>query len=593
MFFELRVKLERRLDDVGKWYARRMLRYTHFFILFYVTLSLLLGVGVWRLRFNSDTEHLTNVRHSRSLRDMQTINHTFSFDQYERHFSNKLLDLGYFFEFIVLARAPPGQSERTSNDDLLRPEYNVINETILAEYNDLFDSIATLYIEDVVDDNNSTTITTTTPPLTTTTTNNSSSSSSSSSSTHKPIALRNYTYMQDLCARRLKKCSIEGGLVRNENVQKTMLSSGITYKDKDPKSSFGDTTVSDGFSVNVLFGKYRREVLQVQSSDEPDDIMGNGYAIVHASALRNRFDMLATTETERRRSVRFMQRFAAHMEEQVAKNRWPHLNVSFYTSHTLQDEIARYSVGDVSLVMSTFVCFWLTLLLVMWLYSTLNIGTSRSPHTCFVLDMGRILLPLGILAQFSLTILASFGLLAILGIQLNPFALLAVFILMGSFLLFKNFVFPFSEIKCYGISIYLVNGCKQAFILYASMTDLVRLESKTVRGRHRGGSRSTTHGHSSNNNNNNNNNNDANNNTNNSGQYTHRTNSSLKYHINIEMYVARMWHIFFVPLLFSLATTILTYKIVGLTNCFDSIRTLCLLVGKSFVYSNPLYHYFG
>jgi hypothetical protein len=318
-----------------------------------------------------------------------------------------------------------------------------------------------------------------------------------------------------LCAKRLEKCSIEGGLVRSPSFQRKLLAHEVDYQRKDPKASFGDTDTMDGFSFNVLFGKYRHDL---QVDNDTDAYYGERYVVTHTGTFRVRFDLLYSDEHERHLSHKWMLRFADELGRLQCSNLTSHLNFSYHTSLTLKYEIEKYSKPDAKLIMSFMAVFWSVLALSMWLNCSSGGRSKRRPgelddsssrsmdavprsrptihnrysgsddslHTqpltassarccsltrllnqvscrgvrlrllacctsccsavvslCSRLHLGRCFkprsvcingagfLPLCLLVQFVLTIVATYGLIALLNIETNPMTFTVVFIIMS------------------------------------------------------------------------------------------------------------------------------------------------------------------
>lgn len=129
MFKSYYLKLRHTYDElVAKTYAYFLLNSPWTLILTYLIFLTLLSLGLLTLRLDpSDPETHTYVRNSQALRTFRLLNSTFEFYQYNRNFANKQLYVGYYVEIIVTARMP-NASRRPSNDDLLKPEFNLINQ---------------------------------------------------------------------------------------------------------------------------------------------------------------------------------------------------------------------------------------------------------------------------------------------------------------------------------------------------------------------------------------------------------------------------------------------------------------------------------
>lgn len=435
MFLFVNSKLKKFYDVVAKSYVSLLVDHPTKLILFYFILSVILSFGLFQIRVNLDTDSLTFVRNSESMNNAKILNKTFPFDQHKRHFINKLLDLGHYVEIIVTVKAN-NKTYRDTNDDLLKPEFNMINTTILKEFNYLFDSILNLSINDTIEV---------------------SEFDSALNQTIVKNVSKSYSYSKDLCARRLNKCSIEGGLVRQDFFQKNLLNHIVDYQIKDPKSSYGDADYMDGFSFNVLFGKYRLEKLIDNSSNS---YYGDKYAIYHASTFRVRFDLLSTNPKEKDLAIKYMHKFADYMGELEAKEEVKHLNFSYYTSHTLRVELEKYSKIDSDLLKWSFICFWTVLILTMcfnlntsWSQSTSG-KMSEKRHYLLILKnyfccfqngfhsffinhesfciRGGSYLPLILLVKFVLTITSSFGAVSLINVEVNPLTATTIIVFMSN-----------------------------------------------------------------------------------------------------------------------------------------------------------------
>jgi hypothetical protein len=140
-------KLRNTYNLCGRSYMLFLIERPFHFITAFLIITLMLSFGLFQIRMNMDPESLTLVRGRESLRHVEIINRTFPFDQHKRHFINKLLDFGYYVEIIVSARSPDGKP-RPTNEHLLLPEYNLLNQTLLDEFNLLYDTIVKLEIEE-------------------------------------------------------------------------------------------------------------------------------------------------------------------------------------------------------------------------------------------------------------------------------------------------------------------------------------------------------------------------------------------------------------------------------------------------------------
>jgi hypothetical protein len=425
MFKQIHVKLRVAYDQISVRYACLLLKRPFLLMLSYVLLTGLLSAGLWRSTFIRDPEELFIVSNSQATLDSIKLESTFILNQHERHFINKLLDLGHYVEIIVTVQKE-NVSTRSSNEDLLKPEYNMINQTILNEYNELFDRIIALAIVD----------TEIVPP--------------GSIFPNRSTNMRNYTYGKDLCARRLGKCSIEGGLLRNPSFQRKLLEHSIDYHERDPKSAYGDRETMDGFSFNVIFGRYRKEKLLENTTRH---IYGRRWALTHTGAFRTRFDLLSSSSRNKQLSIKWMHRFAEYMSELQDANHFKHLNFSFHTSHTLKPEIEKYAQKDLNKVFGSFALMWLWFIISMWIFQSVSLkGKSRMKIICHLIKLlksckcaqffrsigsgkiclyGGSFLPLTVFIQMCLSIVGTMGALSMLGIAINSLMFIFFFTLTG------------------------------------------------------------------------------------------------------------------------------------------------------------------
>lgn len=131
MFKECFLKLKHVYDDlVARTYTAFLLNSTWTLLMSYAIVAVLLSLALVQVRMDErEPEKLTYVRNSEALRHYALLNRTFSFDQHKRNFVNKQLTVAYYVEVIACVRAP-NSTTRRSNDDLLRPEFNMINRYV-------------------------------------------------------------------------------------------------------------------------------------------------------------------------------------------------------------------------------------------------------------------------------------------------------------------------------------------------------------------------------------------------------------------------------------------------------------------------------
>lgn len=155
--------------------------------------------------------------------------------------------------------------------------------------------------------------------------NEESSSNVTKTNESTPKRRRVYKYDPDLCARRMSKCGTEGGLIREPLFQTKLINHVVYYTDSDPIMSYADTDLMDGVGFTVLFGKYRKDVknaiISKNSSISRVVLPNDANCITHAGVLRIRFDLLSTTEKEKRLAIKFMKNFVDVMNRNEQENR--------------------------------------------------------------------------------------------------------------------------------------------------------------------------------------------------------------------------------------------------------------------------------
>jgi hypothetical protein len=275
-------------------------------------------------------------------------------------------------------------------------------------------------------------------------------------------------------------------------------------------------------------------------------------------AIRNRFDLLSTTEKERELSVKFMIKFAEYMSK-LSQNNFSLFEFSFYTSHTMENEIRKYSLNDIKYVGISFFLFWIvyTFLSIFdfkfisniikkyifkklttnkFTYVPNNQCSTNFDNWCI---RKNIILPLMSFVQFIFTIIASLGLISLLGIEANELLFSSIFVLMST--VFFNICFILIVIRVNSFSIYLVNSCHQSLLIHKNIKKLI-----------------------------------ANFQDNLNKEINENLESELKYNL------ADIVHLNVVPNSFSLLTVILAYSVISITSSFDSIRIYSLFLGNIF-----------
>lgn len=117
--------------------------------------------------------------------------------------------MGCYVEFILNKRV---EEKTPLNDEFLQPKYNMINQTVLTEFNKLFDSVLALRVDNIT--------------------------------------------FSDLCPRRFGMCSIEGGLMRTKKFQKNFLAHDINVAIGDTKETYVDPGEADAVNFPLTFGKF-------------------------------------------------------------------------------------------------------------------------------------------------------------------------------------------------------------------------------------------------------------------------------------------------------------------------------------------------
>jgi hypothetical protein len=364
-------------------------------------------------------EELTSIKQSEYETNAQLIRKTFKHEPYTRYFQHQLADLGYYVEFIV-------RLKHTSHGHLYNETYNFLNESILDEYNQLYDKVLRLKIENEPGNKS--------------------------------------FYYTDLCPKRLHKCAIEGSIIRNEVFQEKFLKKEIKYDRNDVGCVYVDPMLLDGTSFNFAFGKNRKQKCKK-----------NECFITQVSMIRNRFDLLANNSTEIKLALKFMDRFVDFMS-QLKQNEtsFKYITFSYHASHTLEAELAKYSANDLKCIGVSFLVFWFVYLLILIfeferfrlknfcrkisfllqckketdintsfkskfssnLKTLFGESDSRTKVNLHISDI--MFLVLISFLQFLITIMASLGLMSLIGFSVNQLLYSIVFVLMSNIFFNSN-----------------------------------------------------------------------------------------------------------------------------------------------------------
>jgi len=319
--------LKKKYKSVSKFYSSIAVNKPFNLIAFYLIFSLGLTVWLFNLKVITDNETLIYTKNSRSLQNAKIIKNEFPLD-HDRYFQHELTDLGHYAEVII--RLKDGKKSYPSGE--YYSDYatnNLLNLSVFDAYNKFFDNI----IENITIKNDYT----------------------QSRIDFDVIDVpqnhtKEFLSYTDICPKRMNKLAVEGGLIRNQLFQKKLLNHQVFYSENDPGSLMLDADIGDGTSANFTFGKLRKQ-----------NCISSKCFITHFGQIRNRFDLLSSTAEERYLSVKFLHEFADHMASIDSDI----FDFSFYTSHTLESEIIKYSIYDLRYVFIALVLFWLTFFVLM------------------------------------------------------------------------------------------------------------------------------------------------------------------------------------------------------------------------------------
>ena len=378
-------------NKFSKYYTLFLFEHKYVFIFCYLLMLIAASFGLLQLRADESNQHLVYVTNSRALANRRHLEQLFVKRDY--YFQHQLFDTGYYVEFMAMANERrPGHL--SSHANLMSDEFNLINASYLSEFNLVYDQVVNLSVED--------------------------------SKTNET-----FTYLNDLCPWRNQICAIEGSVLRTPSFQRKLLAHRVDYERDDPKEVHMDTESNDGSSLMFLFGnKYRKEKCEPQEpnqgqDDNDNDNDNNGgdeeeakeaekevkdeevkeeeakeeevkeeeaksrrrrrdaaqqhlnctkkNLIVHTAVFRVRFDLNVTGEASKKRALKFMDNFVQLMQNLTVDNKLTNLNVSFYASHTLEKEIAKYSGFEFHFVLY----FWFAFLIMFTTFISLNLQLTH------------------------------------------------------------------------------------------------------------------------------------------------------------------------------------------------------------------------
>ncbi len=201
-----------------------------------------------------------------------------------------------------------------------------------------------------------------------------------------------------------------------------------------------DTDLNDGTGVEFLFGarKYRTEVLYERINNS----YGDRYQINGVQALRNRFDFMYNTESSQILAIKWMKEFVKHMMS-ISPDAWSHIDVAYSTSHTVEEEIEKYSKIDVNYLFVSLTLMTISFLVYMWLDThSLKVDLKDRLKLKVLVSM-RFYLPFVCLGQIVFTNTSMYGFMTLVGFEANQFLITIAFIIIviccnQCLLLYKN-----------------------------------------------------------------------------------------------------------------------------------------------------------
>jgi hypothetical protein len=369
MFDLIYLKLKKFHDKLSHQYTCLLNEYPYILISFYLLLNILFIILLFIIKINIslNTQNLLVTKNSEYPALKQEISVLFEQNQSKRHFAQQLLDGGYYIDVILKSKSSV--------------DTNLINSTYLDEYDFLFNEIMNLSIIQ----NNKT-----------------------------------YSYKDDLCARRLQKCSIEGGILHAPSFRESLLKHEVNYNENDARALYMDTVIMDGTSLNFLFGNKNERDEKLDTTGEPNIYFGYPSYIVGVKYIRNRFDLLYNSPVMAELSLKWLDRFVEYMNENSTRIAYKHIDISFATSHHLEKEIEFHSQFDVKYVMVSvgmlvfffFICIYIT-----------NISRKFG-------QMFDFYLPFLSLIQILFTITSTISLLNLINVLLTPLIATNILILL-------------------------------------------------------------------------------------------------------------------------------------------------------------------
>ena len=299
MFDFIYLKLKRNHDKLAYYYTSLITKYSVVFIAAYFLLNItfIVLLVTFNLEIDLSTQKYSFPKNSEYPALKDEISGLFEQNQSQRHFAQQLVDSGYYIDLIIKSKSNENQ--------------NLINQTLLDEYSALFSQIMNLSVEY----------------------NN-----------------RTYNYIDDLCAKRLNKCSIEGGILNSKAFQEKLLKNQVFYNQYDGRGLYMDHEANDGTSLNFLFGSKSERTEVIDKIGNPNPYFGPFMFLTGVKYARNRFDLMYNTPELAEISKLWLDKFVDFMKynsSEIIKN----IDVAYSTSHHLDKEIEYYSQFDIKYVL--------------------------------------------------------------------------------------------------------------------------------------------------------------------------------------------------------------------------------------------------
>jgi hypothetical protein len=184
------IRLRNIYNSISKLYTLIIVQHPFVTIVCYLLLVVSFSLGLFQIKFDNNSEGLTELRSSAFRRDKNLLDELFQWPQGERFMQPKLTDLGYYIEFIIVVNKPG-------------LEFGKYNRTLFNHYNKFFDNLMELTVVDY-------------------------QQISSGNRVQDDLDANVYKF-EALCARLNERCSILGGMVRDPRFQKDFVTNKVYY----------------------------------------------------------------------------------------------------------------------------------------------------------------------------------------------------------------------------------------------------------------------------------------------------------------------------------------------------------------------------